>query len=321
MLTIEDIVAIRSAEEFERCALELFRFQAERCRPYRRYLELLGVDAEVVTEVEDIPFMPIELFKTEEVYCGEGEPEVVFTSSNTGSTVASRHFMASLATYRRAFTEAFRLFYGEPSKWSIYGLLPNYLEREGSSLVYMVDRLIAEAGSGGFYLHDYKQLIADMEADPKPKILLGVSYALWDLAEQYAPKFRDTVVMETGGMKGKRKELLKSELHKILCEGLGVDAIHSEYGMAELTSQAYSSGEGIFRTPRWMRIMLRDVNAPFDHSVKRGGIDIIDLANISSCAFIQTQDMGRVLPTGEFILEGRIAGSDIRGCNLLVHDL
>lgn len=323
MLTIEDIVAIRSAEEFERCALELFRFQAERCRPYRRYLELLGVDIEAISRVEDIPFMPIELFKTEEVYCGEGEPEVVFTSSNTGSTVASRHFMASLATYRRAFTEAFRLFYGEPSKWSIYGLLPNYLEREGSSLVYMVDRLIAEAGSGGFYLHDYKQLIADMEADPKPKILLGVSYALWDLAEQYAPKFRDTVVMETGGMKGRRAEISKAELHAILTEGFGVERIASEYGMAELTSQAYSEGEGLFKSPPWMRVLVRDVNDPFDHShtLRRGGIDIIDLANLSSCAFIQTQDLGEVYEDGSFRVVGRITGSDIRGCNLLVHNL
>lgn len=323
MLTIEDIVAIHSVEEFERCALELFRFQAQRCQPYRRYVELLGVDVESVRRVEDIPFMPIELFKTEKVYCGEGEPEIVFTSSNTGSTVASRHYMASLQTYRRTFTEAFKLFYGEPNKWSIYGLLPNYLEREGSSLVYMVDRLIAEAGSGGFYLHDYEQLIADMGADPKPKILLGVSYALWDLAERYAPKFSDVVVMETGGMKGRREEISKAELHAILTEGFGVERIASEYGMAELTSQAYSEGEGLFKSPPWMRVLVRDVNDPFDHSttLRRGGIDIVDLANLSSCAFIQTQDLGEVYEDGSFRVVGRITGSDIRGCNLLVHNL
>lgn len=323
MLTIEDIVAIHSVEEFERCALELFRFQTQRCQPYRRYVELLGVDVETVRRVEDIPFMPIELFKTEKVYCGEGEPEIVFTSSNTGSTVASRHYMASLQTYRRAFTEAFKLFYGEPNKWSIYGLLPNYLEREGSSLVYMVDRLIAEAGSGGFYLHDYEQLIADMGADPKPKILLGVSYALWDLAERYAPKFSDVVVMETGGMKGRREEISKAELHAILTEGFGVERIASEYGMAELTSQAYSEGEGLFKSPPWMRVLVRDVNDPFDHSttLRRGGIDIVDLTNLSSCAFIQTQDLGEVYDDGSFRVLGRIAGSDIRGCNLLVHNL
>ena len=321
MLTIDQILSINTDEEFEAAALELFRFQADKCKPYREYISLLGIDPEEVGSVEDIPFLPIELFKTHDIYSFDHEPEMIFTSSNTGQTVASRHLMASLDVYRKAFTAAFEQFYGDIERWSIYGLLPSYLEREGSSLVYMVDELIRRAGSGGFYLNNYEELISDMACDPKPKILLGVSYALWDLAEKYAPKLENTIVMETGGMKGKRKELSKSELHKILCEGLGVDAIHSEYGMAELTSQAYSSGEGIFRTPRWMRIMLRDVNAPFDHSVKRGGIDIIDLANISSCAFIQTQDMGRVLPTGEFILEGRIAGSDIRGCNLLVHDM
>ena len=162
-----------------------------------------------------------------------------------------------------------------------------------------------------------------MTRDPKPKILLGVSYALWDLAEKYAPKLENTIVMETGGMKGKRKELSKSELHKILCEGLGVDAIHSEYGMAELTSQAYSAGDGIFRTPAWMRVMVRDVNDPFDHAPAggRGGIDIIDLSNIYSCAFIQTQDVGRVLESEAFMIDGRISGSDIRGCNLLVHNM
>ena len=190
-------------------------------------------------------------------------------------------------------------------------------------MVYMVDRLIAEAGSGGFYLHDYKQLIADMEADPKPKILLGVSYALWDLAEQYAPKFRDTVVMETGGMKGRRAEISKAALHAILTEGFGVERIASEYGMAELTSQAYSEGEGLFKSPPWMRVLVRDVNDPFDHShtLRRGGIDIIDLANLSSCAFIQTQDLGEVYEDGSFRVVGRITGSDIRGCNLLVHNL
>lgn len=320
---IDAILRFESDEDFERVALELFRFQAERCEPYRRYVEALDVDPREVCHVEDIPFMPIELFKSADVYCGEGEPEIVFTSSNTGSTVASRHLVASLDIYKRCFVEAFRRAYGEPENWSVYGLLPSYLEREGSSLVYMVDRLLARCGSGGFYLDNYEQLLADMQTDPKPKILLGVSYALWDLAEQYAPKLSNTVVMETGGMKGRRKEISKQELHEILCAGFGVERIASEYGMAELMSQAYSSGEGIFRAPSWMRILVRDVNDPFDHSPKgmRGGVDIIDLANIYSCAFIQTQDMGRLLDDGSFMIEGRIAGSDIRGCNLLVHNM
>jgi hypothetical protein len=323
MLTIDQILSIHTPEEFERCALELFRFQAVACAPYRRYVELLGVDVDGVRRVEDIPFMPVELFKTEDVYCGDGSPEIVFTSSNTGSTVASRHIMQSLEVYRRSFTAAFEHFYGAVEGWSIYGLLPNYLEREGSSLVYMVDTLIKQCGSGGFYLHDYEKLIADMAADKRPKILLGVSYALWDLAEKYAPQLHDTVVMETGGMKGRRKEISKRELHEILCRGFGVEHIHSEYGMAELTSQAYSAGEGLFRAPSWMRVLVRDVNDPFDHRPEgmRGGVDIIDLANLTSCAFIQTQDVGRVLEDGSFMIEGRIAGSDIRGCNLLVHNI
>ena len=323
MLEIDSILQISSDAEFERCALEVFRFQARECEPYRRYVELLGVDVEAVQSVEDIPFLPVELFKSEAVYCGKGEPEKIFTSSNTGSTTPSRHMMQSLDVYSKTFTATFELFYGAVEGWSIYGLLPNYLEREGSSLVYMVDKLIERCGSGGFYLYDYEKLIADMASDPRPKILLGVSYALWDLAEKYAPQLSDTVVMETGGMKGRREEISKSALHDILCRGFGVESIHSEYGMAELTSQAYSEGGGVFRAPRWMRVMVRDVNDPFDHHPEggRGGVDIIDLANLSSCAFIQTQDIGRVMEEGSFVIEGRIAGSDIRGCNLLVHNI
>ena len=316
----EKIFSISSDAEFEAAALELFRRQAEQCPPYSEYISLLGVNPAEVNRVEDIPFMPIEFFKWRDVYCGEGEPEKVFTSSNTGGTVASRHMMQSLALYEQAFTRAFEQFYGATEGWSIYGLLPNYLQREGSSLVYMVDRLIARCGSGGFYLDEYEKLIADMAADTKPKILLGVSYALWDLAEQYAPKLENTIVMETGGMKGQREELPKSEFHKILTEAFGVEKIHSEYGMAELTSQAYSSGDGVFRAPAWMRVVVRDVNNPLKmlSAGSRGAVSIIDLANISSCAFIATQDVGRTFADGTFMIEGRLSGADIRGCNLLV---
>jgi hypothetical protein len=316
----EKIFSISSDAEFEAAALELFRCQAEQCPPYSEYISLLGVNPAEVNRMEDIPFMPIEFFKWCDVYCGEGEPEKVFTSSNTGGTVASRHMMQSLALYEQAFTRAFEQFYGASEGWSIYGLLPNYLQREGSSLVYMVDRLIARCGSGGFYLDEYEKLIADMAADAKPKILLGVSYALWDLAEQYAPKLENTIVMETGGMKGQREELPKSEFHKILTEAFGVEKIHSEYGMAELTSQAYSSGDGVFRAPAWMRVVVRDVNNPLKMlpAGSRGAVSIIDLANISSCAFIATQDVGRTFADGTFMIEGRLSGADIRGCNLLV---
>lgn len=316
----EKIFSLSSDAEFEAAALELFRRQAEQCPPYSEYISLLGVNPAEVNRVEDIPFMPIEFFKWRDVYCGEGEPEKVFTSSNTGGTVASRHMMQSLALYEQAFTRAFEQFYGAAEGWSIYGLLPNYLQRDGSSLVYMVDRLIARCGSGGFYLDEYEKLIADMAADAKPKILLGVSYALWDLAEQYAPKLENTIVMETGGMKGQREELPKSEFHKILTEAFGVEKIHSEYGMAELTSQAYSSGDGVFRAPAWMRVVVRDVNNPLKMlpAGSRGAVSIIDLANISSCAFIATQDVGRTFADGSFMIEGRLSGADIRGCNLLV---
>ena len=253
MTTTDNIFALEpgNTPAFERTALETFRFQADRCAVYREYLDRIGVIPAEVTRIEQIPFLPIELFKRREVYAGDRPPEIVFTSSNTGGTIPSRHFMQSLAHYEKAFLTAFRTFYGDPAGWSLYGLLPNYLQREGSSLVYMADRLIAACGSGGFYLDDYEKLLADMARDPKPKILLGVSYALWDLAERYAPKFENTVVMETGGMKGHREELPKAQFHRILCEAFGVESIHSEYGMAELTSQAYSSGSGIFRTPGW----------------------------------------------------------------------
>ena len=316
----DKIFAISTDEEFSQLALEVFRFQAQRCAPYRQYVELLGVEPTCVSRVEDIPFLPIELFKLRDVYCGNAEPEKVFTSSSTTGQTPSRHMMQSLALYEQAFTRAFEQFYGNAEGWSIYGLLPNYLQREGSSLVYMVDRLIARCGSGGFYLDEYEKLLSDMAADPKPKILLGVSYALWDLAEHYAPKLENTVVMETGGMKGRREELPKAEFHKILTSAFGVEKIHSEYGMAELTSQAYSSGDGVFYAPQWMRVLARDVNNPLKvlPQGSRGALNIIDLANLSSCAFIATQDVGRTYEDGSFMVEGRLSGAEVRGCNLLV---
>ena len=320
MAKYDEIFLISSDAEFEVAALSLFRHQAEHCAPYAEYVRLLGVNPAEVQRVEDIPMLPIEIFKSHKVYCGEREPQMIFTSSATTGMVQSRHYVADIALYERAFMEAFRCFYGEPKECSIYALLPSYLEREGSSLVYMAERLIAECGGGGFYLNDYEKLLRDMARDDNPKILLGVTYALLDLAENFAPKLENTVVMETGGMKGRRKELPKSELHKILCSAFGVERIHSEYGMAELMSQAYSFGEGLFRTPKWVKVLVRDVNNPFARldAGRRGGLDIIDLANRDSCAFIATQDMGICYADGSFRIEGRISQSDIRGCNLLV---
>lgn len=320
MMTPDDLFRIRTAEEFDAAALEVFRRQATECPPYREYLTLIGVDPTRIARAAEIPALPIELFKTHEIYCGDAEPEAVFTSSATTGMTSSRHPMRSLALYEQAFRASFRTFYGDPSRWSLYALLPNYLRRKGSSLVYMADRLIADCGSGGFYLDNYEELIDALGSDPKPKILLGVSYALWDLAERYAPELRDTVVMETGGMKGYREEIAKEKFHKILCNAFKVKTIHSEYGMAELTSQAYSAGGNRFRCPAWMRVVARDINDPFAllPAGARGGLNIIDLTNWWSCAFIQTEDAGRVFADGSFEIDGRITGADIRGCNLLV---
>ncbi len=311
---------IESSKDFEKLALETFQFQANNCAPYAQYLELMGCDPTQVRSLEQILYLPIKLFKTSDVYSLSTPPEAIFTSSSTTGQGVARHLMSTLKNYERAFVGAFEQFYGDPKQWSIYGLLPSYLEREGSSLIYMVDHLIQACGSGGFYLNDYEKMLVDMGRDLKPKILLGVSYALWDLAEQYAPKLQNAIVMETGGMKGHREELPKAEFHKILCEGFGVETIHSEYGMAELTSQAYSKGDNIFECPSWMRVILRDINDPLFcvEMGQRGGINIIDLASHDSCAFIQTQDVGREVSHGRFTIEGRIEASDIRGCNLLV---
>ena len=300
--------------------MDIFRFQAESCPPYREYLRLIGADVDSIRSIEQIPMLPIELFKSHNVYSAQSEPQIVFTSSATTGMVPSRHPVANLSIYERDFVESFRLFYGQVEQWSIYGLLPSYLQRSGSSLIYMVDHLIKLSGRGGFYLDNYQQLLDDMAADNRPKILIGVTYALLDLAEQYAPKLENTIVMETGGMKGHRAEMSKAELHSVLCNAFGVDKIHSEYGMAELMTQGYSVGEGIFAAPPWMRVMVRDVNNPFKvlDRGRRGAINIIDLANLYSCSFIATQDMGIVYDNDTFRIEGRVTDADIRGCNLLV---
>ena len=319
MIDTKSIFSIATQADFDRMTLEVFRFQAEACAPYREYLELLGVDPAAVECPEQIPFLPIELFKSHRVYCGSNPPQQIFTSSSTTGQTPSRHYVADLRIYEEAFTRSFELFYGPAEQTAIYALLPNYLEREGSSLIYMVEGLIRRGG-GGFYLYDHDALLRDMEAHQGKKILLGVSYALWDLAEEQRGALRDVIVMETGGMKGRREELPREEFHRLLCDAFGVQSIHSEYGMAELMSQAYSDGKGIFRTPPWMRICVRDLNDPFRllPNGATGGVNLIDLANLYSCSFLQTQDLGKVYDDGSFRILGRISGSEIRGCNLLV---
>ncbi|MFI3265885.1 MAG: acyltransferase [Rikenellaceae bacterium] len=316
----KDIFSISSSGDFEAKALEIFRFQAQSCKVYKDYLNAIGVDPSDVQTLEQIPMLPIELFKSHEIYCGSKPAQIVFTSSATTGMVPSNHHVADVAIYEESFMRGFELFYGRPKDMCIYALLPNYLEREGSSLVYMFDKLIKAASSGGFYLYDTDKMLEQMASFEGPKLLLGVSYALLDLAEAGVTLPENTMVMETGGMKGRRKEMTKQELHTTLCQGLGVDSIHSEYGMAELLSQAYSSGQGVFTPSPWLDIRVRDLNDPF-RWVKdghMGGINIIDLANVYSCSFIQTQDLGTRYDNGTFSLGGRISGSDIRGCNLLV---
>ena len=319
MIDTKSIFSIATQADFDRMTLEVFRFQAEACAPYREYLELLGVDPAAVECPEQIPSLPIELFKSHRVYCGSNPPQQIFTSSSTTGQTPSRHYVADLRIYEEAFTRSFELFYGPAEQTAIYALLPNYLEREGSSLIYMVEGLIRRGG-GGFYLYDHDALLRDMEAHQGKKILLGVSYALWDLAEEQRGALRDVIVMETGGMKGRREELPREEFHRLLCDAFGVQSIHSEYGMAELMSQAYSDGNGIFRTPPWMRICVRDLNDPFRllPNGATGGVNLIDLANLYSCSFLQPQDLGKVYDDGSFRILGRISGSEIRGCNLLV---
>lgn len=319
MIDTKSIFSIATQADFDRMTLEVFRFQAEACTPYREYLELLGVDPAAVECPEQIPFLPIELFKSHRVYCGSNPPQQIFTSSSTTGQTPSRHYVADLRIYEEAFTRSFELFYGPAEQTAIFALLPNYLEREGSSLIYMVEGLIRRGG-GGFYLYDHDALLRDMEAHQGKKILLGVSYALWDLAEEQRGALHDVIVMETGGMKGRREELPREEFHRLLCDAFGVQSIHSEYGMAELMSQAYSDGNGIFRTPPWMRICVRDLNDPFRllPNGATGGVNLIDLANLYSCSFLQTQDLGKVYDDGSFRILGRISGSEIRGCNLLV---
>lgn len=319
MIDTKSIFSIATQADFDRMTLEVFRFQAEACAPYREYLELLGVDPAAVECPKQIPFLPIELFKSHRVYCGSNPPQQIFTSSSTTGQTPSRHYVADLRIYEEAFTRSFELFYGPAEQTAIYALLPNYLEREGSSLIYMVEGLIRRGG-GGFYLYDHDALLRDMEAHQGKKILLGVSYALWNLAEEQRGALHDVIVMETGGMKGRREELPREEFHRLLCDAFGVQSIHSEYGMAELMSQAYSDGKGIFRTPPWMRICVRDLNDPFRllPSGATGGVNLIDLANLYSCSFLQTQDLGKLYEDGSFRILGRISGSEIRGCNLLV---
>lgn len=325
MIRIEDILNIKDQTQFAKYALEAFKYQFEKNPVYRSFCDLLYVHPSDVTTIEKIPFLPIEFFKTHAVHTQETDPTLYFTSSGTTQTAVSKHYVANIEDYIKSFTKGFSLAYGDIKEYAILALLPNYLEREGSSLVYMVDHLIKASNNehSGFYLHDHFALsekINRLEHQGQKTLLIGVSFALLDLLESYSFNLKNTIVMETGGMKGKRKELIREELHTILKEGFGVSTIHSEYGMTELFSQAYSQGNGSFRTPPWMKVLARDPEDPITllPSNKTGGLSIIDLANLHSCSFIATKDLGKVAPDGSFSVAGRFDNSDIRGCNLMV---
>lgn len=328
MISPQQIFSIKTESDFTAAALELFKYQAQHCAVYREYLQMLGVVTEKVKSADTIPFLPVEFFKTQTVISNEKKQEIVFESSGTTGAEVSRHYIADKEIYMRSCRQSFEMFYGDVKDYCILALLPSYLERKNSSLVFMVDYFIrtgAQAESG-FYLSDYDQLsdtLRKLESKGKKNILLGVSYALLDFAEQFPVHLSHTIVVETGGMKGRRKEMTRQELHHILCNAFKLKAIHSEYGMTELLSQAYSKGNGIFYCPPWMKILLRNPNDPFDVSDKRrsGNINIIDLANIYSCSFIATQDVGSTSEEGGFEVLGRTDAADVRGCNLLVSEM
>lgn len=318
------IFHIKSNQDFENIALEVFQYQFQHVSVYRNYCELLHIKPHEVNAMEDIPFLPIEFFKKLTVISSEKKPETIFTSSGTTGSVTSKHLVANLSLYRRSFLHGFQNFYGDPSQLVILALLPSYLEREGSSLIYMVDHLIKETNNehSGFYLNDLDTLadkLLALDGSGKKILLLGVSYALLDLIEQRTFQLKNTYVMETGGMKGRRKEMIKEALHTTLKAGFGVDKIHSEYGMTELLSQAYSKGDGLFTCPPWMRVLTRDTEDPLTLvNGTTGGMNVIDLANLYSCSFIATQDLGKTYADESFEILGRFDTSDIRGCNLMV---
>ena len=322
---LPDIFSIQTDADFVQAALQTFGYQYQHNQVYQRFCTLLGRTPDKVYRLTDIPFLPIEFFKSEAVYCGNERPSTVFTSSGTTGSQTSRHYVKDLTVYQQSFRQGFADFYGNIEEYTVLALLPSYLERTGSSLITMVADLIERSGSAdsGFYLNEYDLLaekLTVLDCSGRKVLLIGVSFALLDLVETHRFQLKNTIVMETGGMKGRRKELIREELHAILCEGFGVEHIHSEYGMTELLSQAYSAGNGLYESVRWLKVLIRDTNdaLSYQRPLKTGGINLIDLANIHSCSFIATQDLGRLHPDGKFEVLGRFDNADIRGCNLLI---
>ncbi|PKQ44913.1 LuxE/PaaK family acyltransferase [Confluentibacter flavum] len=325
MIDHTSIFNISNQQEFEALALKVFKFQFENNRVYRSFCDLLYIHSSDVKNIHQIPFLPIQFFKTHNVVSSNNIIKTTFTSSGTTGSVTSKHHVTNLEIYKTSFTKGFESFYGSIEDYTILALLPSYLERKGSSLIYMVEAMISKSSykESGFYLNNISELknaLTTLDSQGRKVLLIGVSFALLDLVETFQFNLKNTIVMETGGMKGRRKELIRDELHKILKLGFGVKTIHSEYGMTELLSQAYSKGNGLFNCPNWMRVLTRDTEdaLSIQPKEKTGGINIIDLANMNSCSFIATQDLGKVYKNGSFEVIGRFDSSDIRGCNLMV---
>lgn len=319
------IFGISSPEEFTALALEVFRYQASANSVYSEFISCLGIDPLKISDLAEIPFLPVGMFRNHRVISGNREAELCFESSGTTGQAVSRHYVCDKGIYEESFIRGFRYFYGEPSDYLITALLPSYTERKNSSLVYMMNGLMQMSNDrrSGFYRDNTPELLAclaEAGAEGRPSVLVGVSFALLDLAAEREPDLSGTIVIETGGMKGRRREITRRELHEILTGRFNLLTVHSEYGMTELLSQAWSKGDGIFNTPPWMKIMIRDPHDPLTiikEPGRTGGINIIDLANINSCAFLATGDLGRVYGDGSFEVSGRFDESDIRGCNLL----
>ncbi|MEN8745987.1 MAG: acyl transferase [Polaribacter sp.] len=321
----KDIFNIQNEAGFTEVALAVFKHQFQTNRVYRSFCDLINVHPSDVQKVSDIPFLPIQFFKSRKVLASREEVQEIFTSSGTTGSRTSKHFVTDIKLYKESYRKGFHHFYGNIEAYTVLALLPNYLERKGSSLVYMVEDFIARSKhvESGFYLDNVEELskmLIKLDKSGQKTLLIGVSFALLDLIEKQQFNLKNTIVMETGGMKGRRKELVREELHAILQEGFGVNEIHSEYGMTELLSQGYSQGKGIFKTPPWMRVLTRDTEdaLSIQSPGKNGGMNVIDLANYNSCSFIATQDLGKVHKDGTFEIIGRFDSSDIRGCNLMV---
>ncbi|MBF0596442.1 LuxE/PaaK family acyltransferase [Faecalibacter rhinopitheci] len=325
MQEAKSIFSIQTENDFSVKALEVFRYQAEHNLIYKSFIENLKINPTEISKLEEIPFLPIKFFKQYDILTGLNAPEKTFTSSGTTGMTTSRHLVSDLALYHYSLEKCFEQFYGPLSDYTIFALLPSYLERTGSSLIDMVEYWIEKSGrpENGFYLYNHQELYENLlahEKTGKKAILIGVSFALLDFVEKYQMELKHTIVMETGGMKGRKKEITREELHRILKDGFGTTEIHSEYGMTELLSQGYSRGDLTFKTPNWMRIMIRETEDPLNYvSIgKSGGVNVIDLANVNSCSFIATDDLGKKVSENQFEILGRFDHSDVRGCNLMV---